>query len=133
MAMKAVKGEELFLTTENKTGMLETICRLISETGANIRAFCADVVQGKAHFRIITSDNVKARKALAHLGLIEMREVVIVELSDHVGALATVSGFLARAAIDILYIYGTANQPQKASIIVFASNNNDKALQALVS
>jgi hypothetical protein len=129
--MKAVKGEEIFLSTENKIGKLDEVCCLIKEAGVNIRALSAYVSQDKAFFRIVTSDNLKTKQSLAKLGTLESKEIVIVELADSPGALAAIATLFKKADIDIYYIYGTANPAERTSLIVFSSNNNDLALQAL--
>jgi hypothetical protein len=58
--MKAVKAGEILLATDNQVGKLEEVTRVIKDSGVNIRAITAYVVEGKAYFRLVTSDNGKA-------------------------------------------------------------------------
>lgn len=129
--MKAVKAGELFLTTDNKVGKLEEISRLVKAEGVNIRAISAYVVGDQAFFRLVTSDNDKAKQALSSLGSIEDKEVVIVDMPDKVGELYSVASKLKEAAIDLSYIYGTTSEPDKPAVIIFSSDDNDKALQVI--
>ncbi|MCD6228343.1 MAG: ACT domain-containing protein [Candidatus Omnitrophica bacterium] len=130
--MKVVKGEEVFLTVPNKVGLLEEICKLISESGVNIRAICAYVVDDKALFRIVTSDNTKTKEILeANNYSLEKKEVVIVELPDKVGELYNFASKIKNAGIDLNYIYGTTAAPQENAILVFSSDNNEKVLDLL--
>jgi len=126
--MKCVKVEETFLITENKLGKLEEVCNSVKEKGINIRAICAYAIEDKAFFRLITSDNATTREVLSNLGEVESKEVVIVELPDEVGMLQQLALKLKQESIDLNYIYGTSSQPNKEAIIVFSSNNNEKAI-----
>jgi hypothetical protein len=129
--MKAVKGEEIFITTANKVGRLEEVTKLVKDSGINIRGISAYAVMDKAYFRLITSDNAKAKNILKNIGDLQTKEVVIVDMPDEVGALHTLASKLKTANIDLTHIYGTTSKPQQSAIIVFASNNNNKALELL--
>lgn len=131
--MKAVKGEEIILTADNKVGKLEEVASLIKENSINIRAVSAWAVEDKAFFRLITSDNVKTKEVLAGLGSIESKAVVIVEMPDEVGQLHVLASKLKGASIDLSHIYGTTYEPGKAAIIVFSSNNDEKAIEVISS
>jgi len=132
--MKVVKGEEIFVITDNKVGKLAEVCGLISGADINIRAICAYAVEEKAFFRLITSDNKKTKVVLAKNDYyLEDREAVIVEIPDKVGELHSLVSKLKEAQIDLNYIYGTASKPEAEAIIVFSSNDNDMALDVLAS
>jgi hypothetical protein len=131
--MKGTKGEEIFLVTENKIGKLEEVAQKIKEKGVNIKAISAYAIEDKAFFRLITSENNVAKEALKDLGEIETKEVVIVEMPDEVGKLHELAYRLKEAEVDLEYIYGTTFEPSKPTIIVFSSNNNNKALEIISS
>ena len=126
--MKAVKGKEILFTGENKIGELEEISRIIKDNGVNIRAISAWAVNGKAVFRLITSDNAKTKELLLAKGTVEEREVVIVEMLDEVGQLQLLAFKLKGSGLDLDYIYGTTYEPGKSAIIIFSANDNEKAL-----
>jgi hypothetical protein len=129
--MNVVKGEELFITTENKVGKLEEVTSALAAANINIRGISAYGVGNKAYFRLITSDNAKAREILKKLGTVETKEVVIVDMPDQVGQLKDLATKLKAANIDLTHIYGTTAKPQQSAIIVFSSNNNTKALELI--
>jgi len=85
--MKAVKGEELMVTCDNKVGKLEELTALLKSKNINLRGINAFVYNSKAAFRLITSDNVKAKEALKAMGSLETKEVIIVDMPDEVGQL----------------------------------------------
>ena len=131
--MKAVKGKEIIFTGENKIGELEKIASVTKDNGVNIRAISAWAVNGKAVFRLVTSDNLKAKELLLDKGTIEEREVIIVEMTDEVGQLKLLASKLKGNGLDLDYIYGTTYEPGKPAIIILSANDNDKALEVISS
>jgi len=129
--MKAVRGKEILFTGENKIGELEELARIIKDNGVNIRAISAWAVNGKAVFRFVTSDNIKAKKLLSAKGMVEEREIVIVEMPDEVGQLQLLASKLKGNGLDLDYIYGTTYEPGKYAVIIFAVNDNEKAVGIL--
>ena len=129
--MKSVKGKEIVFTTENKVGMLEEISKLIKDEGVDIKGVSAWGEGDKAFFRLLTSDNSKTKGVLQRLGNIEEKDVVIVDMPDEIGQLQMLSSKLKDVGIDLNYIYGTTSEPGKTAIIVFSSNDNDKALEVI--
>ncbi|MCK4519567.1 MAG: ACT domain-containing protein [Candidatus Omnitrophica bacterium] len=129
--MKAVKGKEIVFTGENKVGELAEVAGAIKDRGINIRAISAWAVEGKAVFRLVTSDSIKTKELLSAKGNVEEKEVIIAEMPDEVGQLQFLASKLKDNNIDLAYIYGTTRELGKAAIIVFASDNNDKALEAI--
>ncbi len=131
--MKAVKGKEIIFTGENKIGELEEIARIIKDNGVNIRAISAWAVNGKAVFRLLTSDNAKTKELLLVKGKVEEREIVIVEMPDEVGQLQLLAFKLKGNGLDLDYIYGTTYEPGKSAVIIFSANDNEKALRIISS
>jgi hypothetical protein len=129
--MKAVKGKEILFIGENKRGQLAEVTGIIKDNGVNIRAISAWAEAGKALFRLVTSDNTKTKDLLGAKGKVEEKEVVIVEMPDEIGRLQFLSSKLKDNDIDLTYIYGTTYEPGSSAIIVFASDNNDKALEVI--
>jgi hypothetical protein len=127
--MKAVKGEEIFITTDNKVGKLAEVTKVITTSGINIRGISAYAVADKAYFRLITSDNAKAKGILKNIGTLQTKEVIIVDMPDEVGELEKLAAKLKQADIDLTHIYGTTSKPHQSAIIIFSSNNNNKALE----
>ncbi len=132
--MKAVKAKELLIKSENKIGALADLTKVIAGGGINIRAISAWAEDNFALFRLLTSDNTKAKEILTNNNYsFEEKEVVVVELPDRIGQLSLFAGKLKEAEIDLAYIYGTTSKPEYEAILVFSSNNDDKAVEVLSS
>lgn len=127
--MKATKGTELLLTTENKVGKLEEIAKAIKDNGISIRAMSAWAFDDKAYFRLVASDNAKTKQILQKLGSVEEKDVIIVDMPDEVGQLFRLASKLKEHNIDIHHIYGTAPAPKNSALIIFSSGDNAKALK----
>jgi len=102
--MKGVKVTELLLITDNKVGKLAEISAQVKEGGINVRAISAWAFDDKAYFRLVVSDNAKARQTLQGLGKLEEKEVVLVDMPDEVGQLFLLTSKLKDNNIDIRYI-----------------------------
>lgn len=131
--MKAVKATELLLIADNKVGKLAEISRQVKESGLNIRAISAWAFDDKAYFRLVVSDNAKAREILQKLGKLEEKEIIIVDMPDEVGQLFSLTSKLKDNNIDIRYIYGTASKPGSSAIVILSSDSNEKALAIISS
>ncbi|MCM8819820.1 MAG: hypothetical protein NC925_03385 [Candidatus Omnitrophica bacterium] len=129
--MKAVKGEENFLITEDKIGKLEEITRDIKDNKINIRSINAYSDGAKAYFRLLTSNNTTTKEILKKFGTVESKEVVIVDMPDEIGQLHSLAVKLKEANININYMYGTAATPKGSVIVVFSSDDNNKAIEIL--
>lgn len=129
---KAYLIKELLVKTPDKVGMLAEVTAAISKSGVNISAINAFGVDGSAMFRIVTSDNSKAAKEVKSKGFeASERDVVKLELEDKVGSGALMANKLKTADIDIKYIYGSTCGCGGACVIIFNSNDNKKAIDAL--
>jgi len=129
--MKAVKGQEIILTVENKVGELAEISKLIKDNDINIRGISAWVIDDKAFFRLIASDNEKTKELLKNLGEVNEKEIVIVDMPDEVGQLFLLASMLKDNNVDLDYIHGTTSESGRAAMVVFSSSNNDKALEVI--
>ena len=129
---KVKKTKEILITTENKVGMLHEVSSVIAGEGANITAVCACGMGDKARFMIVTDNNAKATEALKAKGYkVEEKAVVEIGLEDRVAALEGITQKIAKAAIDINYIYGTVNESKVPATLILSSNNDDKAIGLL--
>ncbi len=130
--MHNVKQEtEIHVTTPNEPGILGRILGALANVGVNLLALSAHAGKNTGNFLLITSDNVKAEKALKGLGFkVKTNMVVTVHIEDRIGAGAEIGALLGNAVIDIEYCYGTSTGTGHA-LLVFKTNNNKKTLETL--
>lgn len=129
--MKAERGKELLLITENKVGKLAQIAHLVANHNIDIRAISAWAFDDQAFFRIVASDHEQAKQVLGSVGKVEEKDIVIVRMPDKVGQLFQMASKLKDYNIDLNYVYGTTSTPNKPAIIVFSSDSNSKAIEVI--
>lgn len=124
---------QLLVETPNKVGMLAEVTSVVAGTGINIEGLCAYVMEGKAYFMILTSDNNKAEEALSKKGwLVRSEEVVAVGLGNKVGAAKEIADKIKQAGVDISYLYGTTcGSEDCSSVLIIASKDNKGVAEAL--
>jgi hypothetical protein len=127
-----VKQEtEIHVITPNEPGILGRILGTLANVGVNLMALRAHSEKNIGNFLLITSDNVKAEKALKGLGFkVKTNTVVTAQIEDRIGAGAEIGALLGNAAIDIDYCYGTSTGTGRA-LLVFKTNNIKKTLETL--
>ncbi len=110
-----MKGATVYLETQfsifmvNKPGVLAQILRELAEAKINIVALTMTDSFEHGVMRLVGSGKEKVRGVLKRLNLqFSETEVLCVTLPNHAGALATVTGKLADAHINISYAYCTA-------------------------
>lgn len=122
---------ELHVTTPNEPGLFGRVLGTLANAGVNLKAVCAYSEDTAGHFLLITADNQKAEKALKALGYkVKINKVILVQISDRIGAGAEIGALLGNAVIDIDYCYGTS-AGGGMTLLVFKTSNNKKALDTL--
>lgn len=129
--MKVTKATELLLIADNKVGTLTEIARQVKDNGLNIRAISAWAFDDKAYFRLVVSDESKAREVLQNLGKLEEKEVLIVDIPDESGQLFSLTSKLKDNNIDIRYLYGTSSQSGSSAIVILSSDSDQRALEII--
>lgn len=128
---KATKVNHLIVETPDEVGMMAKVCSAISDAGVNIKAISAYVKEGKGYFMLLTEDSSKAEQALKSAGFTaSQEEVIAIELENEVGAAKKTTQKLADAGVNLKYCYGSTGNGTMA-LLVFNSNDNEKALKAL--
>jgi hypothetical protein len=128
--MNGVKSTEIVVSLEDKAGALGQITSLLKQENINIRAVSGWIQQDSAVIRLVTSDNQKAKEVLSGLET-EEKEVVVVDMENEIGKLDSLSAKLAQAGISMTHVYGTTPGQGQSATLVFASDNNDKAIEAI--
>ena len=126
--------KELAFMAPDRVGLLNEISKALADAGVNIASLTAYEMDGNANFMMVTSDSAKAKETLEAKGYkIDTNEVVLYELENKVGAMTAMTDKLNAAGISMRYLYGTTGAPDTPALLVFASDNNVKAIEVLNS
>ena len=124
---RALLTQELHFEAKDETGFLGRVVSALAIEDVYIIHLSAYAVKGRGYFQMVTKDNQKSKKALAHfIPEIEERDVLIVEFENKVGTLAPVAKLLGSHGIAIRYVYGTSGDGFKI-VGVFSTSDNRKA------
>lgn len=112
--------QELFVTAPNKVGLLAQVTEAISGEGVDIFAIAAYEKDDRGEFMIVTSGNERATAALANIINMSVvrRDVVMLELAAEPGSLSKAAAKLARENINVHWIYGTAGDGTRVTLIL---------------
>ena len=123
---------EIVVKTENRTGLLAEVSRLLGEMGINLLSIALEVADELAVVRLLGSSQSYAREALKDAGFsVEERDVVVIELPHHPGFLCRVSEALARKEISLVDLHATVSEDGSSGVVVFSCSDNGRAVQML--
>lgn len=130
--MNYVTHRQLSVAIENQPGRLAAISKAMASRNINIKDLSVvdNVEQGV--IRMVTSDPVVCKELLVKEGLYVVEaEVLIVDVPDNPGQLATISQALADAQINIDYAYGSEDPAEQKFRIVLKVSNIAKAREII--
>lgn len=112
----------------NKVGALAAATKALAAARVNIEGISIVETSDIGEVRMIVTDAVKAEKALAKAGLAYSKQAVeVIFLKDQPGSLAAFAAKLAKAHVDIHYVYGSTCDCGKGCscrVVVGASDLN---------
>lgn len=126
--------KQFTLYLQNRPGVLADVTRRLADKSINIEGISAAAGTDVALVQIVVSNAAKARQMLkqAHIAF-TVQDVVVYSLENTPGALAKAAARVAKAGININYIYGTACACQgKSKSYVVLSGPDLKRLEALL-
>ena len=127
-----MKVEQISVFLENKAGRLAEVTRILGEAGINIRALSLADTTDFGILRLIVDQYDRAREVLKEKGFtVGKTEVVAVEVPDRPGGLALVLQVLARAGINVEYMYAFVQHSCKNAVIIFRFDNLEEAITLL--
>jgi hypothetical protein len=126
--------KQLNVRLENKPGALMECVVLLSNNGVDMKAL--EVTErgtgdyGVVH--LIASNLAKATEALEHSGFdFEVEDVLVAEMDDRVGGLASILTALGEHEINIRYLYAFVGRVHGKSLAVFNVDNLGEAESVL--
>lgn len=123
---------QLSVFAENKPGRMAKICYTLGSTGVNIYSMSIHDTVDHSIIRFIVNNPTKALILLEEEGLyIITQKVVVVDISNEVGALGSIATLLARADDNIEYAYCTANPNLDTAMLVLKTRDAEHTLEIL--
>lgn len=123
---------QLSVFVENKPGSLMDVTSKLTEAHVNIRAVATFDTPEFGILRLVVDKPAEAKGYLTERGfVVRVHEVMGVELEDKKGNLNQVLAILADGKININYIYSFVIREGKAPVMVFNTDDFEKAAQIL--
>lgn len=127
-----MKIKQLSVFLENKPGHLESICRHLADAGVNILTLSLADTQQYGILRLIVEDCELAQQTLASTGcVVRVTEVVMTEVEDRPGGLATILKVVGAAGVNVEYMYAFTFRSHNQAVFVFRFDNPDLAIETL--
>ena len=127
-----MKVTQLSIFAENKPGHILRPCRLLAESGVDIRALSVADTQNFGILRLIVSGWEAAASLLEEAGfLVRATEVVAVEVPDHPGGLVRVLAAFEGSPINIEYMYDFPFAREERAVLIFRFDDPDAAIERL--
>ncbi len=127
-----MKVEQISIFLENKPGALESVTRLLKDTGINIRSLSLADTSDFGILRLIVNDANKALKVLNDHGMrVSRTSVVAVEVPDRPGGLHSILEVLAQHGINVEYLYAFIEKSGENAVIIFRFDSPDDAIAIL--
>jgi hypothetical protein len=128
-----MKATQISVFLENRPGRLSHLLQVLSDAQVNLQALSVADTADFGIVRMIVSDTEAALRAIQQAGLTAATtQVLQMEIPDVPGGLArTVIDPLARAGVNIEYIYAYSERPLERAIVVLKVDDLEKAERAL--
>ncbi len=127
---KARKVKQLSFSLPNKIGLLAEVTGALAAVNVNIEAICA-YERGYGFFMMVTDNHTKAKNVIIKMeGVVHLEDAISIELPNKVGQLERVTNKIAKAGLDILFVYGGPGDGNKG-VLILKTANDSKALRLL--
>ncbi len=108
------------------------VTSVLTESHVNIRAISTFDTPEFGILRLVVDDPAKAKESLTQKGFVtRVNDVIGAELKDEKGNLNQMLKILADGEINVNYIYSFVIREEKAPVIVFHTDDFQKAEQVL--
>lgn len=122
---------QISVFVENRPGKLYETLKTVADAGLNIRALSIAETRDFGILRLITSDTPKTIEVLSKDLIINTTTVIAAKLDDKVGALCYVLDFLAKADVNIEYVYAFTASEKFGAYVVIRVDDAEKAQKVL--
>ena len=126
--------KQLSIFLENKPGQLVRVTETLKEAGIDIRALSLADTKDFGIVRMIVRDTEKAQAAMREKGFMStITKVMCIGMDDHPGGLSAITEVMAKAEVNIDYLYACITEIGKDAYIVMHVDDEDKAEAALTA
>ena len=123
---------QLSVFVENKPGSLMDVTSRLTEANVNNRAVATFDTPEFGILRLVVDKPSEAKAYLTSKGfVVRVHQVIGVELEDREGNLNQMLELLAKGGININYIYSFVIRNGRAPVMVFSTDDFEKASQIL--
>jgi len=127
-----MKVKQISVFLENRKGRLQEALETIAAAKMNIRALSIADTADFGILRLILPDPEKAKKALQKSNFtVRENDVIVVEVPDKPGGLASVLKILNDADINVEYLYAFVEKSGKKAMVVIRTEKIEPAVKAL--
>jgi len=127
-----MKVEQLAVFLEDGSERLSDVTAILAENGISIRALSLADTAAFAILRMIVNDNDKAKQTLQENGFtVGKNEVLVLEVPDKPGGLASVLDIAKANALQVEYMYAFVHKTGEAGLLIFRFADPDKAMTVL--
>jgi hypothetical protein len=126
--------KELVIKASNDVGSLATVSETLGSVGVNIEAISAYGLDGKAIFRVITSDVTTSVKALSKIPGVEVEEAdtIIFKMINRPGELGKITRKLANRGVNLRSLYIVSRKQDFTEVAIRpAASDFEKAKEVL--
>ncbi len=125
------KAVQFSVALDNTAGTLAALCARLHKAGANLEAITVVDNAECGWVRFVASHAPKARAALERAGYtVCANQVVTARVGNKKGELERLAAKLAKAGVNINYIYGSASDASP-TMLVFGVSDIAKAVKAI--
>ena len=123
---------QISVFVENQPGSMMNVTNVLTEAHVNIRAISTFDTPEFGIMRLVVDDPVRAKESLTSKGFVNrVSDVIGAELKDEKGNLNQMLKILADGQINVNYIYSFVIREGKAPVMVFHSDDFEKAESVL--
>lgn len=124
--------KQISVFVENQPGSLMRVTSALKEAKVNIRATASFDTPEFGIMRLVVDRPEQAKEYLTSQGfVVRLQDVIGAELKDEKGNLDQMLRVIAEGGISISYIYSFVIRENKAPVMVFHSDDNEKARAVL--
>lgn len=124
--------QQLSVFVENQPGSIMRVTSALTDAKINIRAIASFDTPEFAILRLVVDQPEQAKEDLTSKGfVVRLQKVIGVELKDEKGNLNQMLEVLAKGGISISYIYSFVIRGNKAPVMVFNTEDYEKAENVL--